>query len=236
MPFRPAVGFFFALLLLVSQLPLSSGTYETWAAAWFSEPERTAGLASPLADPDRDGCLNLAEYWAGTSPFNSSDCLAGEPAMNSAIPEVYFPHDATSIDTFGTFLVTDDLADWQEQGTPVRMSPSAGFQLNGYRFSKLQVHPSPGVFFDSDGDGLDDFFEEKLIASNTDDAFDSLADILPGDDFDSNGTPNLDEPGNAPATPAATKPALLDAATVFAALDGLPTDEPTALLVHTPLE
>ena len=58
---------------------------------------------------------------------------------------------------------------------------------------------SPAVFTisfpdtDSDGDGLADAFEQRLIDADPNDGFNTLADILPGDDFDNDGSTNAQE-------------------------------------------
>ena len=46
---------------------------------------------------------------------------------------------------------------------------------------------------DSDGDGLLDVFEQQIIDADPNDAIETVADVLPGDDFDNDGLSNLGE-------------------------------------------
>lgn len=46
---------------------------------------------------------------------------------------------------------------------------------------------------DSDDDGLDDEYEQQIIDADPDDAITTLADVLPGDDFDNDNLTNLEE-------------------------------------------
>ena len=46
---------------------------------------------------------------------------------------------------------------------------------------------------DSDDDGLPDGWEQQIIDANTSDAITTLADVLPGDDYDGDGTTNAQE-------------------------------------------
>jgi hypothetical protein len=43
---------------------------------------------------------------------------------------------------------------------------------------------------DSDGDGLDDTWEQQIVDANPSDGIDSIEDVLPGDDFDGDGLSN----------------------------------------------
>lgn len=47
--------------------------------------------------------------------------------------------------------------------------------------------------FDSDGDGLSDAFEQIIIDADDDDLLETFADVLPGDDFDLDGSDNAEE-------------------------------------------
>lgn len=46
---------------------------------------------------------------------------------------------------------------------------------------------------DADLDGLPDAFEQAIIDADSEDAINSVADVLPGDDFDNDGSTNADE-------------------------------------------
>ena len=46
---------------------------------------------------------------------------------------------------------------------------------------------------DADGDDLADAFEQAIVDADPDDAIDTIADVLPGDDFDNDGSSNAEE-------------------------------------------
>lgn len=54
----------------------------------------------------------------------------------------------------------------------------------------IETVPTGG---DTDGDGLDDGFEQRIIDADPDDAIETLADVLPGDDFDNDSNSNRTE-------------------------------------------
>ncbi|GAA5481477.1 hypothetical protein [Haloferula sargassicola] len=82
-----------------------------------------------------------------------------------------------------------------------------GFTASGTAGSRIWSKEANGVNYqfseasgvlavidnDSDGDGLDDAFEQVIIDFDSGDAYAALADVLPGDDFDGDGSTNLQE-------------------------------------------
>lgn len=232
-----------ALLVLAGAVlcsqPLGGGTYADWTALHFSPGEVSAGLASPLCDHDGDDCPNIVEYFAGSHPKAPGSAFTLAFAEDATLDEVtvQFPADPDCSDLEHVVLVSDNLVDWHEGAVFVCHDDGLRYHLNGHRYVMIGVVPRAGVFIDTDGDGLLDFFEEALISTDPDDAFGTLADILPGDDFDNDGTLNIDEPENSAGSAAGSgKPPLIPAHAVACALDSQPPAEPAALLVHTPLQ
>ena len=50
-----------------------------------------------------------------------------------------------------------------------------------------------GMGTDEDHDGMSDLWETQLIIWNSDGRFSDVSEVLPGDDFDGDGVPNIDE-------------------------------------------
>lgn len=229
-------------LLIIGTLFLNSPgpaeTYDSWTALHFTAPEIAAGMASPLCDHDLDDCPNIFEYFGNSLPKDrdssflktfSTDEVSGEITVS-------FPAGINRNDVNHIVLVSNDLINWTDDAVYVCNNGDLTYHLNGYQYVKIGVMPKPGIFIDTDGDGLLDYFEESLITSNPGDAFDSLADILPNDDFDNNGTLNIDEPENAVSTGSFTKPATISPIAVACAVEDFPANNPPALLVHTKLQ
>lgn len=211
--------------------------YAAWAANWFQPAERTAGMAAPRHDPDRDGWPNLLEFLtarnprsAGSKPVVEFD--TGDPAAPLARAPLASPDPAAGV----RILVSADLVNWTEAAAA---KPAGGFlsaPLGGCRFVRLEGFALPGIALDSDADGLHDLFEEQLAAANPHDAHQDIGSIRPADDFDGDGIPNISEPANlAPAGSGFPWPPLLDPAAVAAAADRSSPAAVTVLAVHTPL-
>jgi len=101
--------------------------------------------------------------------------------------------DATTLNSTATFQIdasgTDEVV--------LRFAPLSGvlgsavhnqiWGINGFQLSALD---------DADGDGLADSFEQGIIAADPDDGIATLEDVLPGDDFDDDGSTNQEESDN----------------------------------------
>ncbi len=101
--------------------------------------------------------------------------------------------DATTLDSTATFQIdangTNDVV--------LRFAPLSGalgsavhnqiWGINGFQLTPLD---------DADGDGLADSFEQGIIAADPNDAIATLEDVLPGDDFDNDGSTNQEERDN----------------------------------------
>lgn len=57
----------------------------------------------------------------------------------------------------------------------------------------IVIDAEPAVDLDSDNDGMGDFFEQRIIDADENDGITTLADVLPGDDFDNDLSTNLNE-------------------------------------------
>lgn len=224
--------------IIIFSFPSSAETYNNWANTHFTVPEIAAGIASPLCDHDDDLCPNIVEYFSDTLP-KDGDSATTKTFSTEEIPgkvTVRFPAALDRTDVEHVVLVSNDLINWIEDAVFICHEGDLMYHLNGYQFVKIGVRPKPGVFIDTDGDGLLDFFEESLIILDPNDAFESLLDILPNDDFDNDGTDNIDEEANNAGGVSYGKPGLLAFDTVSCAIDELPPVDPPILLVHTVLQ
>ena len=225
-------------VILPACLPGSAETYNSWIAIHFTAQEIAAGWASPLRDNDGDFCPNIVEYFGGTHPRNRASafiCSYSDSGTPHGVT-VSFPAAADRTDVDHVVLVSKDLEQWSADAVYVCHNGNLMYHLNGYQFARIGIRPKPSVVIDSDADGLLDYFEESMVGEDPEDRFQTLADILPGDDFDGDGTANIDEPANQSPTGPPGKPALLGAETVSSAIQGTPPFNPLVLLVHTQLQ
>ena len=224
-------------LSLVSARSSGGGSYGDWVAAHFTPAQSEAGLASPLCDHDGDLCPNLLEYLGGTHPMDASSTFALGLGFDPVLEEVTvsFPTEAGHDDIEHLLLVSHDLVAWSPAAVFVRDTPSMTYHLNGHQYVRVGARPRTGTMFDSDNDGLSDFYEESLVSSDPGRGFTHIGQILPGDDFDDDGILNIDEEANGPVTATFTKPATLDPAVVTSAMDTASSPSPTTLVVHTVL-
>lgn len=228
-----------AFLLSTLACPLASRaeTYDSWAALHFTNAERQAGLASPVRDADLDGCSNVLEYLGGTDPRAVDSRLEIEAGPDPGT--VRFTVATDREDIVYAVLQSGDLETWQEAAEPLCIGTLATWSLQGQPFVKVGVKRRVGWKIDSDLDGLDDLFEESLVARDLTDAITSIGSVHPGDDFDGDGVPNRDEEENRPEPPAGgsfTAPPPLSETVLTCALQGSSISAPTTLEVHTPLQ
>lgn len=221
------------LILVVSlAAPVRAELYHEWCNGHFDGLEIAAGLASPLADGDRDGCSNLVEYLAGTDPRDGHSLLAIERGTVAGTVGFFTAVDREDV-TYEV-RVSDDLVDWWPQGILLSPGPEVRWDLGGHSFVKVGVKRRAGYLLDSDRDGLDDLFEESLVAADPADGLTHIGAVHPQDDFDGDGTLNRDEEGNAVegggGVVALVNPSVLNV--VLAAETG---EVPAGLEVHTPL-
>ena len=227
-----------ATLILIFPLDLRAETYNQWVTNHFTPSQIAGGLASPGCDQDEDSCPNLFEYLGGSNPADAGSRfafdLALDPFLNEVTASFTIADNCEDIDYL--VLVSDDLVTWAPEGVFVSGSPVLSYHLNGHRYVRIGVQARAGVMLDSDGDGLGDFFEESLVRADPGDGFTHIGEIHPGDDFDGDGTLNIDEEANRARASAFTRPAAFDPGLLAGALAGSPPPSPTSLVVHTDLQ
>jgi len=222
------------LLALIALVPRAdTQPYSNWAAEGFTTAERSAGEAAPGNDPDRDGWPNLLEYTLGTDPCDPHSRPQPSFQTDPAFATCDLAPETT--DAGLRLLVSDDLTDWQPANSVSTSGGAVTAPLGSCRFIRVEAVALPGLPLDSDGDGLHDLFEEQLVLESAGDALHSIGDVAPLDDFDGDGTPNIDEAANQRPTACGfpTVP-LLDPGAVAAAVDTM-TPKPTQFSVHTQL-
>ena len=123
--------------------------------------------ADALIDSDGDGSINLVEYWFGTDPRSSASrpqlavgLVAGSPRIQwTGLMEKRYQPEFTADLAPGAWTA---LGDPQTGAGATLQADDAVATLPGRRFYRLRVLPS----FDRDGDGLDDWLESAVYATN----------------------------------------------------------------------
>lgn len=214
----------------------SAELYHHWCARHFSPAQLAAGMGSPQRDVDRDGTDNVIEYLGDTDPWDANSRLVIE--RGDADQTIDFTMALDREDVVYTVVVSSDLRAWVEDARHLCAGQRVTWHLAGFPYARIGVKRRPGFILDSDQDGLDDYFEEAIVAATGADAFVDIGDVLPDDDFNGDGVPNISEPANAPEAPnrtSATPLPLIEASTLNCALANIPPGNPRSLQVHTPL-
>ncbi len=167
---------------------LPAGTY-----GWTSFHHDTENVHSNFqVEISLDGGTSFTNL--GQEFYMSDSTPAGSPdsATNGAGGTRTGP-DAGTLDSTATFQIDATGAN----DVVLRFAPLSGalgnavhnqiWGINGFKLSALD---------DADGDGLTDSFEQGIITADPDDAIATLEDVLPGDDFDNDGSTNLEESEN----------------------------------------
>lgn len=211
-------------------------SYHEWSALHFDLAQTSSGLASPLRDVDGDGCENVIEYLADTDPWDANFRLEIDPSASPRTVE--FAVNPNREDVTYEVVVSSDLFTWTQDATHLCAGSLPVWHVDHYEFVRVGVTRRIGFTIDSDQDGLDDYFEEAMVASNAGDAINHIGDVHANDDFDNDGTLNLDEEANAPQPmPGGSyaAPAFIDPAALNCSLDATSPKAPISLKVHTPL-
>ena len=189
------------------------GLPDWWEMQNFSNLLQTAG-----DDFDRDGMSNGAEYGLGTSPTNATSVARSISGMVSyAGPQAgmivisadtrtgaWDSRAQTAVSVPGSFSITNvpTLADyWIEayrdsngNGTNDEWEATGFYATNSVQLtgnlSGLEIVLSDP---DSDGDGLPDWWEIRIVDADPNDNIRSIQDVCPKDDFDGDGVSNGDE-------------------------------------------
>ncbi len=109
-------------ILTISGIPLTN-----WAAEQFTATEIAAGMATEVADPDRDGLDNLAEYALGTDPTISN--TAGVPHMDETGLWMQFTRPKALPNVQYLAEWSDELVDWDPAVLEVLPGPTAGTEI-----------------------------------------------------------------------------------------------------------
>lgn len=227
----PTAPLLLALLAVVS--PAIPQPYSAWAGGEFTAAECTSGEAAPSNDPDRDGWPNLLEYALATDPSDPRSRPRPLFQFDPARATCNLPAGPT--DAGLRLLISGNLTDWQPASAVSTAQGTVAAPLGSCRFLRLKAVVLPGVELDSDGDGLHDIFEEQIAAESPGDALENIGDVNPLDDFDGDGTPNIDEAANQHPPGCGFPPVpMLDPAAVATATDEM-THPPARLSIHTPL-
>lgn len=98
--------------------PSSAGMdYYAWEETAFPVPVPDADR-SPLADPDRDGLVNLMEQFMGSDPMTAGP-LPFETHLENGAMIIRFQRAKDSPAGAGAIFLSDDLQHWSEAGTAV---------------------------------------------------------------------------------------------------------------------
>jgi hypothetical protein len=142
------------------------GMDDAWELAHGLSPSNPADA---LKDSDGDGFSNLIEYWYGTDPQNAASrpqlavgLVAGKPRLQWAgvLAKRYQPEYSVALAS-GTWTA---LGDPQVGAGALLQADDPVAPLPGRRFYRVRILPS----FDRDGDGLDDWLETAVYATNPD--------------------------------------------------------------------
>ncbi len=191
----------------------ADGLPDWWELQYFSNLTQNA-----TGDFDGDGVNNLQEYLAGTSPTNAASKLcsvsgnvsySGMQTGSVVVSVTPWPtldttpyqgtlvapggFSVTNVPTLSNYWVwayidsnsngTQD--EWEACGF---CTNSPVYLTNSTTNVTIQLDDP-----DTDGDGLPDWWEQRIVNASTNVAITAISQVLPGDDFDGDGVSNIDE-------------------------------------------
>ena len=192
------------MTLTVANLP--AGTYG-WTSYHHDTENVHTNFQIELSTDGGNSFVNLGQdfYMSDSSPGGSPDSgndggggVQVGPDAESLTSTVNFSIEATGVDE-----------------VVIRFAPLSGalgnavhnqlWGINGFELSPLS---------DADEDDLPDSFEQLIIEANPDDAIETIEDVLPGEDFDNDGSSNAEEltRGTSPVEADSDEDGLLDGA------------------------
>ena len=216
--------------LIIFARETNSGTYTADAISWNQFPIPLINMAPHTMRNNRwawasTSILPVVTEVTGFDAFPDPD----HPfLMNLSAPEteIFFapintfnidttlPATTTSIANYGSdngiFIIPEGTEMFNNLGTTT--ADRVGFirgNENSWDFANPNAETilrnmisffDPIVESDLDADGLDDNFEQAIIDADPTDEFNTLADVLPGDDFDRDSLTNQQEHDRAPST------------------------------------
>ena len=205
--------------------PFNAGTISAWVRSDDNSTERGA-VAAGATGGGASVYFSFMNQNAGEIRVDLDDGAARRDAQGGGAQVIgQWYHIATTFAEGGTLRLYIDGVEVNTQGlggnnAPYVMSNSGliGTERTGSRFwigaiDDVRIYNSEltpaevttlfnnGPLYnnddtDSDGDGMADSFEQLIIDADPDDAINTLADVLPGDDFDNDGSNNEDEEAN----------------------------------------
>ena len=173
-----------------TRMTLTLGGLPAGSYAWTSFHHDTEHLHGNFqVELSTDGGTSFANL--GSDFYMSDSTPGGNPdsATDGAGGTQVGP-DSSTLSSTATFQIEATGAD----EVVLRFTPLSGvlgnavhnqiWGINGFELSNSS---------DADGDDLADAFEQAIVDADPDDAIDTIADVLPGDDFDNDGSSNAEE-------------------------------------------
>jgi len=120
----------------------ASRTFSSWVVERFTPAQIIAGEADALADPDRDGVVNLGEYALGGNPYGFTP--QPDVVADSSSLAITFQRPARTHDVVYCAEVSANFVDWTAVTLDVL---SSGFELETIRGTYRFPSPKPDKTF-----------------------------------------------------------------------------------------
>ena len=175
-----------------TRMTLTLGGLPAGSYAWTSFHHDTEHVHGNFqVELSTDGGVSFADL--GSDFYMSDSTPGGNPdsATDGAGGTQVGP-DASTLSSTATFQIeatgVDDVV--------VRFTPLSGVLGNGVHNQIWGINGFElSASVDADGDDLADSFEQAIIDADPGDAINTIEDVLPGDDFDNDGSSNAEEQG-----------------------------------------
>jgi len=200
-----------------------SGTYAKWddlletgnsKKLFGNAPPAFLGVASDLLGGDGGvrftGASAVAIFGSkppifSPNPWQSGSSIAhwptgtaGNPVMewafnNGEVVRAYAPFEIGALNDIGYTVVAAPEGEGEVVVEGEGEPPAPDSDGDGYNDSVDAFPHNPNEWADADADGLGDNFEQAIVDADPGDTIDIILDVLPGDDFDGDGSPNAQE-------------------------------------------